>query len=292
MSTEPNETEPDFASSVTELIVEKLREMPSLWHDEEGADNAWEMLVHLCLDDEPGMGVSDEIRSVVVDWAEDMVTKQPRQRVQEYWEEETDQGQEFRWKREEAESGEEIIDPGMELMSADVANRLIQEVLNLAERESLNRKEAAMERESAWEEPLEWIETLASFLRTQASAYWMEPRDLVTIAQWLHVCASLPNSWPAAIPGLKLRETGGGDAWLRLSYDGEKLLIDAADACKKEFGKEPPWENVTTITEDGADGDPGESIDLVEDAMCDETPRGFNLIFDQPARNIPGSFWD
>lgn len=250
------------------------------------------MLVHLWPDDEPGMGVWDEIRSVVTDWAENVVARQPREKVQEYWEEETEQGQEFRWKREEADSGEEIIDPGMELMSADVANRLLQEVLNLAERESLDREDAAMERDAAWEEPSEWIETLTSFLRAQASAYWMEPRNLVTIAQWLHVCASIPNSWPAAIPGLKLRETGGGDAWLRLSYDGEHLRIDSADACKTEFGKEPPWENVTTITEDGADGDAGELIELIEDALCEESPRGFNLIFDQPARDIPDSFWD
>jgi putative endonuclease len=81
-------------------------------------------------------------------------------------------------------------------------------------------------------------------------------------------------------------------AWLRLSYDGEQLRIDAADACKTEFGKEPPWENVTTITEDGADGDASESIELIEDALCEESPRGFNLIFDQPARDIPDSFWD
>ena len=292
MSTEPKKTDPDFESSVTEMIVEELREMPSLWQGDEGSDNAWEMLVHLWPDDEPGMGVWDEIRSVVVDWAESVVARQPRETVQEYWEEETEQGQEFRWKREEAESQDDASNPEMELMSADVANRLLQEVLNLAERESLDREDAAMEREAAWEEPSEWIETLTSFLRAQASAYWMEPRNLVTVAQWLHVCASIPNSWPAAIPGLKLRETGGGDAWLRLSYDGEQLRIDAADACKTEFGKEPPWENVTTITEDGADGDAGESIALIDDALRNESPRGFNLIFDQPARDIPDSFWD
>jgi|GEM_PF-3458869 len=292
MPSEPKETYPDFESTVTTLIVEKLREMPSLWQGEEEADNAWDMLVQLWSNNEPGMGVWDEIRSVVVDWAEDVVTKQPREMVQQYWEEETDQGREFFWKRKEAESLEDIVTPVMELMSADVASRLLQEVLNFAEQEGMDREEAAMERDSAWEEPSEWIETLASFLRSQASAEWMEPRDLVTIAQWLHVCKSLPNSWPAAIPVLKLRETGGGDAWLRLTYDGEKLRIDAADACKTQFGKEPIWENVMTIAEDGADGDSGESIDLIEDAQSDESPRGFNLIFDQPARDIPESFWD
>jgi hypothetical protein len=57
MSTEPKKTDPDFESSVTEMIVEELREMPSLWQGDEGSDNAWEMLVHLWPDDEPGMGV-------------------------------------------------------------------------------------------------------------------------------------------------------------------------------------------------------------------------------------------
>lgn len=171
--------------------------MPSLSQDDEGPDNAWDMLVQLCSNDEPDTGVWDEIRSVVVDWAEKAVARQPREKVQEYWEEETDQGQEFRWDRDKAESDEDIIVPGMDLMSADVANRLLQEMLYLAERESFCWQETAMERAEAWKKHSDWIETLATFLREEASAEWTEPRDLATIAQWLHVFASLPNSWPA-----------------------------------------------------------------------------------------------
>lgn len=144
-------SEISFLDRVQAQVLETLKKMPALWFTEENAQNAWEMLVQLSTDDEPGMGIGYEIQSVLIGWIEGVVEKQPIDEVREYWIAETYPGSRFSCSDDYLNDPDAAVNGlAMVEISRDVAQEILGSVLSQAEDESRRREEAA--EEEAWSE--------------------------------------------------------------------------------------------------------------------------------------------
>lgn len=140
-------TRNEFEKHVVPSIVAHLREMPSIWFTENDAPDAWEMLVAIWPNGEPGLGFWDEIQSVLRGWIAIHLEKAipeglSRAAVREYWEGATRNGSDFDDARFQAEEdgSEEPAYPPNEEICRDIAVVLLGEVLREAESEGIRRE--------------------------------------------------------------------------------------------------------------------------------------------------------
>lgn len=138
----------EFEDHVLPKIEDFLRGMPCVWLLGNNTDNAWEMLVEMWPDNEPGLGLWDEIQDLIRDWIVQILEQQPLDDLREYWEGRTRAGEHFSWDRAKAEkTGEEVYYPPLEQLCQDIAEVLLYDVLRRAEREGLWRQDEPGEEE-------------------------------------------------------------------------------------------------------------------------------------------------
>ncbi len=236
-------TKSEFEARVLPLIEEFLRTMPALWPIEDNCENAWDNLVEICPDHEPGMGIWDQIQAIIRDWITTPLEAQPQDDLRQYWEDRTTEGKAFDKERAEAEeNGAEAFYPPDEKLCADIARVLISDVLLRAEHEGDRRLEEKYAFESMWDEPRETLEMLVGFFEAKQDVPDIDDLLRSALAQWIEVCSAIPFQWPAASPTLSLCDTEAGALRLRLSYDGSRLELWAARPATDLFIPSSEWE--------------------------------------------------
>jgi len=131
---------PEFEARVLPLIEEDLKKMPCLWWTERDADNAWDMLVGMWPDNEPGLGLWDQIEDLIQAWISGLLETQPLDDLRQYWEENADHDEGYYENRQEVEElGAAPWFPPLEVLCDEIARKLWSHVLSRVECEGDRR---------------------------------------------------------------------------------------------------------------------------------------------------------
>jgi len=236
-------TKSEFEARALPRIEEFLRTMPCFWQGEENCENAWDNLIEIYPDHEPGMGMWDRIQDLIRDWIAGCLEKQPVEDLREYWDERTDHDDYYYENREEVEKhGVAPSYPPLEKVCADIARELLGEILNRAESEGDRRREEKEEFDAMWGDPREVLEMLGVFFEEKRTSVEADDALRDALDQWIHACSVIPFQWPAAAPPLRLDETGAGTLRLRFIYDGTRMELLAALPAIDLFIPSAEWE--------------------------------------------------
>ncbi len=277
-----------FGQDLLQQIEDKLRENPSELYDDEGATNAWDDFVLLQHEEQPGMATWDEMQLEITALIDEVVQVQAFMEIKEFWITETSEGLGFQVKRHEMtrELGEMIGDPDKAQMTKPIVRKLWTNLIEKAKSEADRREAAEEEFESARAEPKIFLEEiLTPFLRSKMARFNANPRDTARLAQWVHVCASIPFYWPPeAAPRLELKESGTGNSLLKLSYDGERLQIHSlSELSEPELLFELARSSVKFWEDD--------RLKRLRAAGLEGAGYDFTVRFPDPISDIPTRFW-
>ncbi len=248
-------TSREFKARVLPLIEEELKRMPCMWQTENNANNAWDMLIEMWPDDEPGMGLWDRIRDVILAWICGVLEEQPNDDIKEYWEENADHDDFYYDNREQVdEHGAAAWFPPHREMCEDITEEFWDDVLTRAEHEGDRRREEKETFDSTWDLPREVLETLADVLKDRRPSAESDSALCDAIDQWIGLCSAVPFSWPPAVPSLRLDEVGAGTLRLRLTYEGSRMELLAAIPSGDLFIPPSEWERSFSLCASGVVG--------------------------------------